>query len=141
MAVMMKYLAQRFRTALVLALCVSLCACTTMRPVPVTGAEGAPVDPKSYASQLQVGDELKVTTRDGESRRIKVTSVSETAVDGTTRKGAPISIPTGEIRAIERKQVSAAKTVGLTAGTLAVIALLVALAAASAGAAVVGGWQ
>jgi hypothetical protein len=138
MALIIKYFTQRLRTALVLALCVSICACTTMRPVPVTGADGAPVEPKSHTSHVQVGDELKVTTRDGESHRIKVTSVSETAVDGTTRKDAHISIPTDEITAIKRKQVSVAKTAGLTAGTLVVLYVL---AAGAAFAAVAGGWQ
>lgn len=132
MAVTIKYLAERLRTALVLALCVSLCACTTMRPLPLTGADGTAVDPKSYASQLHAGDKLKIRTRDGESHRIKVTSVSETAVDGTTRKGAHISIPTDQITGIKRKQVSVVKTAGLTAGTLGVLYFLAAGAAMAA---------
>jgi len=105
--------------ALLLSAC--LISCTTTRAVKIDSAT-------SWNKQVSVGDDLLVTTKSGRSYSVKVDEIGEDLFIGRV-KGADnrLSFSNGNVRSIEREEVSAARSTGAVLGALA-IAALVALA-------------
>ncbi len=114
--------------ALVVAL-LPLTACTSMKTIhPATGP-GAP----TYGP-LKAGDTVRVQTADGQSKRFIVQQI-----DGETIIGPEGQRYTrAEVVSLERKSFSGPKTVGLAAGIFGGLFLLIAAAAASAYASLLG---
>ena len=99
-------------------------ACTTIKPV-------YNIDEDSYASKVNVGDRIRLTYLDGQTREIEVTEVSETEIRGTLCDNGPLQ-PKGElviadwedIHAVETVKISAIKTAGAAVGVVVAIPFL-----------------
>ena len=110
------------RNCLLIAICVSLFGCTSMRPVSLESrqVDNQPVSPNSI---LTVGDELRVTMRDESTIRLAFTSLNQTELNGTDiQTGQQVSLNVVDIKAIDRRERDATKT------TLLVIAIIVGIA-------------
>ena len=107
---------QVLRLMWMLVAAIYLDACTTLQPLPSTG--GPP-----WAA-LHAGDQVRITTRDGQARMFKVTSASPQSVCG-----APECIDTKDAVLVEREQVDGARTTLLVMSIVLLVALM-ALAAA-----------
>jgi hypothetical protein len=88
---------------LALMLCISLGACTTLRPI----AAGAPIE---------VGDRVVVTTRDGRQLTFEVT-----VIDAETIRGADASVARQDIATLERREFSGLRTTGAVLGVIAFV--------------------
>jgi hypothetical protein len=114
-------------------------ACTTIKPVYDVG-------PASYASQVEVGDRVRLTYLDERTKEIRVTEVSETEIKGTIYKntrreprGYEIIADWRDVYSVEVVTVSALKTVGAGVGILVAIPLLAVGAVLVGAGAVAGG--
>jgi hypothetical protein len=121
-----------FRRLIALALVVALLpltACTSMKTIHPATSPGAP----TYGP-LKAGDTVRVQTADGQNKRFIVQQI-----DGETIIGPEGQRYTrAEVVRLERKSFSGPKTVGLAAGIFGGLFLLIAAAAASAYASLLG---
>lgn len=121
-----------------LACALALAACTSMQVVSDRGATAAADTPVTTTS-LHVDDQVRITTRDGSVRLLRLTAVSDTELAGVPPGATAVTtIPADQVARIERREISAGKTTlaviggigtaALIAYALAVIALIVLLA-------------
>jgi hypothetical protein len=104
--------------------------CTTLRPISVVSAAGAP------AFSVRPGERVRVTVRDG--RRVKFTVESGDAAVIVARSGARYEL--SDIVAMEREQFNGARTGFLVAGLLGgALLLYIAAAVGNAYGAFLGG--
>jgi len=109
-----------FCRSVVVVLCMSLAAgCTTFRPLP-TG------EPLTMREQINPGDTVKVTTRDGMQQDI---TVKETTAEQLIGESSKVNF--SDITSIEKREFSFWKTGGLTAGIVVItfIGLIIAVVA------------
>ena len=99
-------------------------ACTTIKPVYDVG-------PESYASQIKVGDRVRLTYLNDRNKEINVTEVSETEIKGTIHKntkhepkGYEIVADWRDIYSVETVKISALKTAGAGVGIIVAIPIL-----------------
>jgi len=104
-----------FRLATVLLLSCSLLACTAARTLT------APVTPQMVGEDLEPGDTVTITTRQGKRYRFEVVKLTDRAIHA--QRGA---IAYKDIASLEVREFSAGKTAGLGAGVY--VGALVALA-------------
>ena len=83
--------------------------CTTLRPLPETDAE-------SLASQIEVGDKIKIMRNDDTDVTFKVSAVSDEGISGDE-----VFVEYSDIRQVQVRQLSTLKTVGLIAAIIAVL--------------------
>ncbi len=83
--------------------------CTTMRPLPATDAQ-------SLASQIEVGNKIKIMRNDNADVTFKVSAVSDEGISG-----AGVFVAYSDIRQVQVSQTSTGKTVGLVAGIVVVV--------------------
>ncbi len=86
--------------------------CTTMRSLPATDAQ-------SLASQIEVGDEIKIMRNDDTDVTFKVSAVSD---EGISDEG--IFVAYSDIREVQVRQSSTGKTVGLVAAIVAIAIII-----------------
>ena len=86
--------------------------CTTLKPLPASNAQ-------SYASQLEVGDKVKIIRNNGTDISFKVTAVSDEGISGDGE-----FVAHSDIRQVEVRQFSTGKTVGLIVGIVGVLAAI-----------------
>ena len=91
--------------------------CTTMQSLPATDAQ-------SLASQIEVGDKIKIIRIDDTDVTFKVSAVSDEGISGDG-----VFVAYSDIRQVQVSQGSNGMTLGLVAG----IAILVALVASGGG--------
>ncbi len=91
--------------------------CTTMRSLPATDAQ-------SLASQIEVGDKIKIMRNDNTDVTFKVSAVSDEGISGDG-----VFVAYSDIRQVQVSQTSTGKTVGLVA---AIVVVLVAIGLSSA---------
>ncbi len=84
--------------------------CTTMRSLPATDAQ-------SLASQIEVGDKIKIIRNDLTDVTFKVSAVSDEGISGVG-----VFVAYSDIRQVQVRQFSTGKTVGLVAAIVAVLA-------------------
>jgi hypothetical protein len=94
--------------SLVIVFAFMLVSCTSYKAIQVPAIE----------SQLKEGDIVRVVTTDGRDLKFKITGITSDAVAGENQR-----ILFKEIITLEKREVSTAKTTGLAAGILAVLAL------------------
>ena len=85
--------------------------CTTMRSLPAT-------DPQSLASQVEVGDKIKIIRNDLTDVTFNVDAVSDEGISG---EGEFVAY--SDIRQVQVGQFSTGKTVGLVAAIVALVAI------------------
>jgi hypothetical protein len=102
-------------TVLVLTIC--LIGCTTLQPVP--GSPAALQQRIASGELLKRGDHVDIRTKDGRTHDFKVTSVGASTIDG---KHESISID--QVAVVQKRQISAGKTV-LAVGLIIVVAAVV----------------
>lgn len=102
-----------FKVALFLVLTTFMFGCMTLRPLSLA-------DIRALQSELQAGDEVKVTRKDGSAMTFGIDTVSDEGLsgDGTL-------VAWSDMQQLEVQQFSAGKTIGLVAG-LAAAGLVVA---------------
>jgi hypothetical protein len=83
--------------------------CTSMRPLPATDAQ-------SLASQIEVGDKIKIMRNDDTDVIFKVSAVSDEGISGDE-----VFVAYDDIRQVQVRQLSTLKTVGLIAAIIAVL--------------------
>ena len=118
------FMAVIFCRSVVIILCMSLATgCTTFRPLP-TG------EPQAIREQINPGDTVKVTTRDGKQQDI---TVKETTSEQLIGERARVNL--ADITSIETREFSFLKTGGSTVGVVVVafIGLILAFAASGGG--------
>jgi hypothetical protein len=81
--------------------------CTTLKPLPPRSSS------QELAMQLKVGDDIRVTTRNGERLTFEVTEVGQSAVSGA-RKGNTFEVSYDQIAAVDVREFNGLKTLGLT---------------------------
>ena len=96
-------------------------ACTTVKPIYNNSQE-------TYASQIKVGEKVRITYINDRVKDIKVTGVDEREIRGTLhkgtlnqRKGAEIVADWKDVYAVETVKVSALKTTGDALGIVVAI--------------------
>jgi hypothetical protein len=109
--------------AVVLTVCITQVACTTLRPVndwqpPATSTQA------TGTTGLKPGDHITVTTT-SQQAELQFTRLTADALEGTVGKDkAVVQIPRAEILHVERKEIDGLKTAGLI-GAVALTTLLV----------------
>jgi hypothetical protein len=86
--------------------------CTTMRPLPATDAQ-------SLASQIEVGDQIKIMRNDDTDVTFKVSAVSDEGISGDG-----VFVAYSDIRQVQVSQTSMVKSLGLVAGIGIILAAL-----------------
>ena len=86
--------------------------CTTMQSLPAT-------DVQSLASQIAVGDKIKIIRTDETDVTFKVNAVSDEGISGEG-----VFVAYSDIRQVQVSKTSAVKTVRLTVGIVAVAAIV-----------------
>ncbi|HEX9852392.1 MAG TPA: hypothetical protein VGA68_05235 [Woeseiaceae bacterium] len=96
------------KAAVYLILATFMFGCTTLRPLSLSNRQ-------AVQSELQAGDEVKVTRKDGSAMSFGIDTVTDEGIsgDGTL-------IAWSDMQQIEVRQFSAGKTIGLVAGIAAV---------------------
>ena len=94
--------------------------CTTMRSLPATDAQ-------SLASQIEVGDKIKITRNDLTNVTFEVGAISDEGISGDG-----VFVAYSDIRQVQVSQISTGKTVGLVAA-IVVVVLAIALSTADYG--------
>ncbi len=87
--------------------------CTTMRSLPATDAQ-------SLASQIEVGDKIKIIRNDLTDVTFEVGAVSDEGISGDG-----VFVAYSDIRQVQVRQFSTGKTVGLVAAIVAVLAIAI----------------
>ena len=83
--------------------------CTTMRSLPTTDAQ-------SLASQIEVGDKIKIMRNDNTDVTFKVSAVSDEGISGDG-----VFVAYSDIRQAQVSQTSIGKTLGLVAAIVVVV--------------------
>lgn len=104
---------QYLRLPVVLATCVAVSGCTSMRPV------------ASGQASLHSGDVIQIQTTSGSKIDLQVTAVDQAGVFGTTPDNAQLHVPLAEVLRIERKEFDGVKTAGLVLVIVGVLAAAV----------------
>jgi len=86
--------------------------CTTMRSLP-------PTDAQSLASQIEVGDKIKIIRNNDTVVTFEVGAFSNEGISGDG-----VFVAYSDIRQVQIRQFSTGKTVGLVAAIVAVLAIL-----------------
>jgi hypothetical protein len=110
----------------VLALILICAGCTTLKPV-----AGTPADLRQRINAgelLKAGDSVVIVTADGTSHRLEVTAVAGGLVQGRTE-----SVPVDQIVSLEKRTVSARRTLDLVVLGVLIAALATLAAAAHSG--------
>ncbi len=94
--------------------------CTTMRPLPASDAQ-------SLASQIEVGDKVKIMRNDDTDVTFKVSAVSDEGISGDD-----VFVAYSDIRWVQVSQTSTGKTVLLVAG-IGVVVLAIAVSSYDSG--------
>ena len=94
--------------------------CTTMRSLPATDAQ-------SLASQIEVGEKIKIMRNDDTDVTFKVIAVSDEGISGDG-----VFVAYSDIRGVQVRQTSTGKTVGLVAAVIVVVSMAWVYAAATA---------
>lgn len=102
-----------FRSVIAVFTAFCLVACTSMRPIDATR-------PESVRATVRVGDEVSVNASNGKTYLLVLTAVDDEKIVGTG-DNKKVTIRYEQIKSIEVRKVSAAKTVGTTVGVLAVV--------------------
>lgn len=93
-------------------------ACSSLRVLPA-GPAAPPADAAAATKpnpKLAPGDVLRLTLQDGKSIGLTLTQVSDSGLEGLNAdSAAKMALSWPEIRAVERKEFDAVKTVGLVA--------------------------
>ena len=79
------------------AVAISLCGCSTLRPVPLVGA-------RSVYEAVHQGDRIRVTTIDRARIELTVTTIAETGVYGENSSGDSVLVPYEEIQRLEIRE-------------------------------------
>ena len=95
--------------------------CTTMRPLPATDAQ-------SLASQIEVGDKIKIMRNDDSDVTFKVSAVSDEGISGDG-----VFVAYSVIRQVQVGQTGTGTTLGLVAGIGILVAIIVSSASGSGG--------
>jgi hypothetical protein len=126
------------KRVLVVWLCGSLAACSTMREVSQWRPAGASSAP-APAGGLGPGDDLRVTLVSSEAIGLRLTTVEPDALVGVPNgTSTPRRVPLDQIAAVERKETDPLKTTGLVIGVTLLAALLYAAAWARAAGQILG---
>ena len=119
-------------TSAVLVMCLLMWSCTSLKVVPLSD---------TITSDLHAGDRVKTVTTDGRDVALKVVSVTSEDVTGDNQQVIRFS----DVAKLEKEELSALKTAGLTGGIvlgLAALLLIIAAAAAAAALSDIGsGWS
>ncbi len=99
-------------------------ACTTTRPIELN-------DQASYASEIQVGDKVRLLYLDERVREIRVTEVNDQEIIGKLDSGGVVIADWRDIYEAERVTISPLKTAGAAVGIAIVVPVIVLLAVAS----------
>ncbi len=99
-------------------------ACTTTRPIELD-------DQASYASEIQVGDKVRLLYLDERVREIRVTEVNDQEIIGKVDSGGVVIADWRDIYEAERVTISPLKTAGAAVGIAIAIPVIVVLAVAS----------
>ncbi len=86
--------------------------CTTMRSLPATDAH-------SLASQIYVGNKIKIMRNDDTDVTFKVSAISDEGISGEG-----VFVAYSDIRRVQVSQTSTGKTVGLVAAIVVVVLVL-----------------
>jgi hypothetical protein len=107
---------------LVITVCASLMACTTLRSVPDWQTPAAPV--QKVDQGLKPGDKLIVTTAGNLKAELAFVGLTTDTLQGTAGKDQKVvETSRDQIILVERREISAWKTTGLVA-TVVIVALL-----------------
>ena len=106
------------RTVLTLVTVVAFTACTTLKPM-------ADLSPAAMAGSLRAGDIVEVRTGEGGPLVLTVTRVGDDGLTGATADGVEQTIPLGSLAAVNRRELSGARTTGLVAAIVVALLLLV----------------
>jgi len=87
--------------------------CTTMRPLAESNAQ-------SLASQVAVGDKIRITRNDLSEVEFKVSAISDKGISGDG-----VYVDYSDIRQVQVRQFSAGKTAGLVVAIVAVVAIAI----------------
>ena len=101
------------RVVLLLMIISFISGCSTMKPLPS-------VDRATVSSHVELGDKVEITRNDGGVVKFKVSEITDTGVGGDGH-----FIAYADMRDISSKQFSAAATLGLAVGVLAIVTLVV----------------
>lgn len=109
---------------LVLTVCTSLMACTTLRPVNDWQPPATSTQP-SGATSLKPGDHITVTTKDKQKAELDFLALTADALEGTAGKDKQlVKILREKVYRVERKEIDGMKTAGLI-GAVALSTFLV----------------
>ena len=86
--------------------------CTTIRPLPATDAQ-------SLASQIEVGDKIKIMRNDDADVTFKVSAVSDEGISGDG-----VFVAYSDIRRVQVSQTSNGTMLGIVAGIVLLAALI-----------------
>ncbi len=99
------------------------------------------IKPDDIQAGLRAGDTVKIVTKDGRDLELKIVTVTPEAIVGTpvssvsTAEAGEVKeqrVEFADIAKLERREISAGKTVGLVAGILAAVAAFVLISIAVA---------
>ncbi|MDH5347678.1 MAG: hypothetical protein OEY60_16095 [Nitrospira sp.] len=115
-------------TSAVLVMCLLVSSCTSLKVVQISD---------NITSDIHEGDRVKIVTKDGRDVEFKVVSVTSEDVTGDNQQVIRFS----DVAKLEKEEVSAVKTAGLTGGiVLGLVGLLfIIVAAVGVGAMLAGG--
>ncbi len=115
-------------TAAVLIMCLLVSSCTSLKVVQISD---------KITSDIHEGDRVTIVTKDGRDVEFKVVSVTSEGVTGDTQQVIYFS----DIATLEKRELSVAKTAGLTGGIVlgAVALLFIAAVVVAAGAMLASG--
>jgi hypothetical protein len=83
--------------------------CTTLRSLPATDAQ-------SIASQLEVGDKVRITRHDATDAKFRIDTISSEGIGGDG-----VFVAYSDIQTVQVREHSTAKTVGLVAAILIIL--------------------
>ncbi len=111
----MRHMAQKARWLSTVLAALVLASCTSLRVVRLD----------DVGVSLKAGDWVKITTKDGQVRELRVESVTESAIVGKDER-----VEFTDIAQLEKREADTAKTAALTGGTVGVaLGIVLAIAA------------
>jgi hypothetical protein len=94
-------------------------------------------DSQAILSQIKLGDEVRLTTRDGKALQFTLREATDKQLVGENER-----VNLSDITDIERREFSTGKTVGLIGGIIGVVLIIVIISAASnSKGSAAGGWN
>ncbi len=88
--------------------------CTTLRPLPA-------IDAQTLASQIEVGDKVKITRNDLTEAAFEVGAITDEGISGDG-----VFVAYSDIQQVQVRQFSTGKTVGLVAAIVVALGIIVA---------------